>query len=96
MNQKNEMTDDFQRIMREKMRFNIPVSLFALAFALALPVFAFYTDVLSIRIAGAISLGWLFFFSQFVLTWLICFMYIRKARQFDSMAEAIRSRGEHL
>ncbi|RUR98101.1 DUF485 domain-containing protein [Bacillus velezensis] len=95
MNQMNEMTDDLHRMMRERMRFNIPVSLFALAFALALPVFAFYTDVLSIRIAGTISLGWLFFFAQFVMTWLICFMYIKKARRFDSIAEAIRKRGEH-
>ncbi|MEC1347947.1 DUF485 domain-containing protein [Bacillus haynesii] len=96
MNQRSLLTEDYKTLMRARMRFNISVALFALAFALLLPLLAFYTDVLTIQVFGAISLGWVFFFGQFVLTWLICFMYIRKARRFDSMAEAIRSRGEHL
>ncbi|MBS2968452.1 DUF485 domain-containing protein [Metabacillus sp. KIGAM252] len=80
---------EFKQLIAAKKRFTIGTTLFFLFFSLLLPILAFYTDVLTIQIAGSITWGWIFAFSQFAMTWSVCHLYVKKAGEFDDMAKRV-------
>ncbi|EIT84335.1 hypothetical protein A374_16153 [Fictibacillus macauensis ZFHKF-1] len=79
----------FQELVTMKKRFTIAVTLFFMSFALLLPILAFYTNWLRIAAIGPITWGWLYAFAQFVMTFTICHLYVKKAALFDDMAERV-------
>ena len=83
---------EFKELLATKRRFKIIVITFIMAFALLLPILAFYTDILTMPAIGPISWGWVYAFAQFVMTWSICQVYIKKAAKFDEMAKRILER----
>ncbi|WP_442857367.1 DUF485 domain-containing protein [Bacillus sp. FJAT-42315] len=42
--------------------------------------------MLNVSAIGSISWVWLFAFAQFIMTWVLCMLYVKKANQFDHMA----------
>ena len=61
-----------------------------LLFYFALPILTSYTDVLNHPAIGPITWAWVFAFAQFVMTWVLCILYSRKAAQFDRMVDDIK------
>jgi uncharacterized membrane protein (DUF485 family) len=87
-------SSEFQELLAAKKKFIIFTTVFFLGFALLLPVFAFYTNWLTKPFYGSISWAWLFAFAQFVMTWIICGLYVKKAAVFDEMAAQVLNQAE--
>jgi len=83
-------SESFQALLAAKRRFLIPATVFFLVFYFTLPVLTSYTHVLEQPAIGKISWAWIYAFAQFVMTWTLAVVYMRKAAEFDSMAADIK------
>jgi uncharacterized membrane protein (DUF485 family) len=83
-------SEKFKTLLSRKKRFIIPMTVFFLLFYFALPILTSYTDVLNHPAIGPITWAWVFAFAQFVMTWVLCILYSRKAAQFDRMVDDIK------
>lgn len=80
----------FRALLARKKQFLIPLSVFFFVFYFALPVMtSYFPSVVNVRAVGAITWAWLFAFSQFVMIWTLCALYVKKAAAFDADAEAV-------
>ena len=80
----------FQELHRKKSAFLWSLMAFSVVYYFALPIgAAYWTDVFKVKVWGVINVGYLFALSEFVVAWLIAFVYARKARDYDAMAEAL-------
>lgn len=84
-----EQSSGFKALMQEKKRFIIPLTVFFLLFYFSLPVLASYTTILNNPAIGSITWAWILAIAQFIMTWTLCILYVRKAAQFDLKADAI-------
>lgn len=86
----------FASLLKEKRRFIIPATLFFLVYYFALPILVgYYPELMKQRVIGAVNVAYLFALSQFVMAWVLAWIYVRAAVRFDSLAEQIRIEGEH-
>jgi uncharacterized membrane protein (DUF485 family) len=83
-------SSSFQQLMRAKKNFILPLTLFFLVFYFALPILTSYSNVLNSPAIGPISWGWLFAFAQFIMTWVLCTLYSKRAAKFDEIVEQIK------
>ena len=81
----------FQKLLSEKKRFIIPLTIFFFCFYFALPILTSYSTVLNTKFIGNITWAWVFAFLQFVMTWGLCMLYSKKAAKFDQLAEQIKA-----
>lgn len=92
-------SSDFRGLMKAKKRFLIPTTIFFLAFYFMLPILTSYTTILNAPAIGSITWTWVYAFAQFIMTWVLCIIYVKKAGTFDHMAEQIienhEQKGEH-
>src|SRR5699024_3534860 len=79
----------FKQFMQNKRKFIIPFTIFFLIFYFLLPVFTSYTTFLNITVIGDIFCVWLCAFVQFIMTWVLCTIYVKKANAFDEQVERI-------
>lgn len=80
----------FRALIRAKRRFIIPATIFFIAYYFALPILVgYYPHLMQQRVVGSINLAYLFALSQFFMAWIIMWLYVRKARQFDAMERDI-------
>jgi uncharacterized membrane protein (DUF485 family) len=80
----------FRELHDRKTRFLWGLMAFSIIYYFLLPIGAgYFSDVYKIRLWGPINVGLVFALSQFVVAWLIAFVYSRRASRFDEMAEAI-------
>lgn len=81
----------FQSLHRRKTLFLWGLMAISVVYYFALPIgAAYFQDLFKIRIWGVINIGLLFALSQFVLAWLVAFIYSRRAgREFDQLAAQI-------
>ncbi|MFC2947222.1 DUF485 domain-containing protein [Virgibacillus sediminis] len=79
----------FKELTRDRKKFIVPLSTFFLLFYFSLPILTSYTNVLNRPVVGDISLAWFYAFSQFIMTWVLCTLYVRKSASFDRQAEEI-------
>ncbi|MFB4169715.1 DUF485 domain-containing protein [Virgibacillus sp. JSM 102003] len=86
---KVEQSEKFQRLMNDRKKFIIPLTIFFLVFYFLLPVLTSYTTFLNTPAIGDISWVWLFAFAQFVMTWVLCTLYVKKAASFDRQTDEI-------
>jgi len=86
-----EQSAKFKDLISSKKRFLVPMTIFFLVFYFALPILTSYTKVLNTPAIGPISWAWIFAFGQFIMTWVLCIIYSRKAKQFDRKIEEIKS-----
>ncbi len=88
-----EHSPEFQALVRAKMRFIIPATIFFLVYYFALPVLVGYApDLANTKVIGNINVAYLFALSQFAMTWIVMALYVRKARDWDAQAAAINER----
>ncbi|WP_404454836.1 DUF485 domain-containing protein [Virgibacillus necropolis] len=86
---KVEQSPKFKKLMSDRKKFIVPLTIFFLVFYFLLPILTSYTTFLNTPVIGDISWVWLFAFSQFVMTWVLCTLYVRKAASFDKLADEI-------
>ncbi len=87
---------DFHALQRAKRRFLVPASIFFLVYYLSLPVMVgFFPEVMKKPVIGKVNWAYLFALSQFVMTWVLCAMYVRVARRWDKMNAALLAKFGH-
>lgn len=86
---------EFRAMVRAKLRFIIPATLFFAVYYFALPVLVGYAPaVMSRRVIGVVNLAYLFALSQFFMAWAIAALYIRAAAKFDKMEHHVIEQAE--
>jgi uncharacterized membrane protein (DUF485 family) len=86
-------SSSFQTLLSEKKKFIIPVTIFFFCFYFALPILTSYSTVLNHKFIGSITWAWVFAFLQFVMTWVLCMIYSKKAARFDELATKVIQEG---
>ncbi|MCG3089453.1 DUF485 domain-containing protein [Sporosarcina sp. MB25] len=76
-------------MLRRKKRFIVPMTIFFLAFYFMLPIMTSYSTVLNTPVYGDITWAWVFATAQFVVTWVLCVMYVKKSNSFDKDSDEI-------
>ena len=84
----------FRLLMNRKKRFILPYSIFFLVFYFTLPLMTSYSNILNESAFGPISWAWVFAFAQFIMTWVMCWLYARKAVEFDAICEQVIAEAE--
>lgn len=79
----------YKEMLRRKNRFIVPMTIFFLAFYFMLPIMTSYSTVLNTPVYGDITWAWVFATAQFVVTWVLCVMYVKKSNSFDKDSDEI-------
>ena len=78
---------------RRHTRFVWPTTIFFLIYYMALPVLVgYWPEVMKKPVWGKMNWAYLFAFSQFFMTWIVCALYVRAARTWDRMNTALLSK----
>jgi uncharacterized membrane protein (DUF485 family) len=88
-----ERSPEFRELIRRKKAFVIPATAFFLAWYFGFIILAGYAPDFMGRefITDGLTVGYALALSQFVMTWVLGWMYLRKAdRVFDPLAERAR------
>ena len=81
---------EFQALLKAKRRFVIPSCVFFTLYYFALLILVgWHADLLSKPVLGKVNGAYLFALSQFFMTWIMAYLYMFKANQFDKAAAAI-------
>ncbi|MCI2254063.1 DUF485 domain-containing protein [Domibacillus sp. 8LH] len=83
---------EFKSLIRKKNKFLLPVTIFFLLFYFSLPLLTSFSTVLNKPAVGDISWVWVLALAQFIMTWTLCMVYVKKANGFDADAESIVNR----
>lgn len=88
----------FQALHRKKSRFLWGLMIFSMVYYFLLPIgAAYFQELFKIKVWGPVNIGLLFALSEFVVAWLIAYIYSRKANaEFDAMAQDIVNDAHNL
>lgn len=87
---KIEQSTYFRQLIQEKRAFVIPATIFFLLFYFTLPILTAFTTVLNGKVIGAINWAYTYAFAQFVMTWVLSHLYLRKAARFDQLVQQVK------
>jgi uncharacterized membrane protein (DUF485 family) len=89
-----EQTPEFRELVRRRMRFVLPATIFFLVYYFLLPLGnGLAPDLMKTRVVGEVNIAYLFALSEFVMAWVLAYLYIRKANTvFDNLAAKVRAR----
>jgi uncharacterized membrane protein (DUF485 family) len=80
----------FQDLLALKKMFIIPALAFFFAYHFALPILVGHAPrLMSTRVVGTVTLGYLFALSQFLVGWLIAWLYLKASAKFDVLTNDI-------
>jgi uncharacterized membrane protein (DUF485 family) len=81
----------FQELHRKKTTFLWGLMVFSMAYYFLLPIgAAYFQDLFKVRVWGPVNVGLVFALSEFVVAWLLAWIYSRRANnEFDKMAAEI-------
>ena len=86
---------EFRAMVRAKLRFIIPATLFFVVYYFALPVLVGYAPgLMSKRVIGVVNIAYLFALSQFFMAWIIAALYLRAAARFDKLEHEVIEKAE--
>jgi uncharacterized membrane protein (DUF485 family) len=86
-----ERTAEFRALVRAKRRFIVPATVFFVAYYFALPILVgYWPEAMRRPVVGRINVAYLFALSQFVMAWALMAAYVRRARAYDRLADAVR------
>lgn len=89
-------TDEFKNLIKAKMKFIVPATIFFIVYYFALPVLVGYApELMKTKIIGPVNLAYLFALSQFFMAWGLAWLYVRAAARFDHMEQEIISKLNH-
>jgi uncharacterized membrane protein (DUF485 family) len=89
-----EESPEFQELVRKQRRFVIPATIFFLTWYLGFVVLCGYApDFMGESLYQGFTVGYALALSQFVMTWALGWLYLRKAdREFDPLREKAAAR----
>lgn len=80
-------TPGFQELLRAKRRFVIPCCIFFTCYYFALLYFVgWHPELMKKAVIGKVNIAYLFALSQFFMSWILAWLYIRKSSTFDRTA----------
>jgi uncharacterized membrane protein (DUF485 family) len=80
----------FKALVRDKLRFIIPATIFFIIYFFALPLLVGYApELMNRKVIGSVNVAYLFALSQFFMAWIIALLYVRAANRHDRMAREI-------
>ena len=83
---------EFRALLGRKRRFVLPATIFFIVYYFALPVLVgYFPDFMARKVWGALNIAYLFALSQFIMAWVLAFLYVRAAERFDGMAANVRT-----
>lgn len=89
--EKQTLSEDFIRFLRQKRRFLLFTSLFFVTFYFLFPVLiGRFPEGMNRPVWGPFSLAWLYAFAHFALVWILGIAYLRQARRWDQRAYRLR------
>jgi uncharacterized membrane protein (DUF485 family) len=85
-----EHSPEFQELVVRKRRFVLPATIFFLGWYIAFILLAGYAeDFMGSSIIEGFTVGYLLALTQFVMVWVLTWLYLRKARdEFDPLEDA--------
>jgi len=85
--------DEFRQLLKAKVRFIVPATIFFIVYYFLLPwSVGYYPQFMDKRVWGPVNIAYLFALSQFFVAWFIAWLYVRAARHFDEYGERIMAR----
>lgn len=78
---------EFKQLMKAKKKFLVPVSIVFLALYFLLPILTSYSTILNTPAIGSISWTWVYSLGLFIMTWVLCMVYVKRAARYDKMAQ---------
>jgi uncharacterized membrane protein (DUF485 family) len=88
-----ERADDFRHLVHQKRNFIIPATIFFLVYYFGfLVLVGYFPSIVETNIIGNINIAYLFALSQFIVAWIIVYLYVRQANGFDKLVSAIVNR----
>ena len=77
-------------MIARKTKFVVAATLFFLVYYFALPVLVgYWPELMKRRVFGVVNVAYLFAFSQFFMAWILAYLYMRVAGQFDETTDRI-------
>jgi uncharacterized membrane protein (DUF485 family) len=92
--EKIAQSPEFLALMKRKKRFKVWSVIFFVVYYFAFPILTGYFRFLNTPLFGAMNGAVLFALSQFLMAWVLTFLYIRHASQTDRLIEIVRKREE--
>lgn len=81
---------EFQDLMATKKIFIVPAFVFFVVYYFALPVLVGYAPhFMATKVIGQVNLAYLFALSQFFVAWMIAWLYVKAANDFDRLSKDI-------
>ena len=88
-----EQDPQFRELVRRKRRFIVPATVFFIVYYFALPILVgYYPELMDRPAFGGMNLAYLFALSQFFMAWIVMWLYVRRAEDFDSLAAKVAGR----
>ena len=89
-----EQSEGFRELVRRRFRFVLPATIFFLVYYFLLPLGnGLAPDLMKTKVFGEVNIAYLFALSEFVMAWVLAYLYIRKANTvFDGLAAKVRAR----
>lgn len=85
---KIDRMETFNQFVKKKNTFLFGISITFLTFYLLLPILAF-TSVLQQKAVGNITWVWVYSLALFIMTIILCTLYVKMASKFDKAAAAV-------
>lgn len=82
-------SSEFKNLVKKKNKFIVPISILFLALYILLPILTSFTTVLDGKAFGDVTWVWIYSISLFIMTWILCMTYVKKAASFDGDAQKI-------
>ena len=87
-------TDQFKSLLKAKVRFVVPATVFFIVYYFSLPLLVGYAPALMAKkVFGVVNVAYLFALSQFLMAWIVAWLYVRAAARFDRMARDAVEKG---
>jgi uncharacterized membrane protein (DUF485 family) len=90
-----EAKPEFRSLLGRKARFIVSATIFFMSYYLALPILVgYFPDLMKKQVIGKVNIAYVFALSQFLMAWIIAFIYVRKASRWDKEAAEV-IKGHH-
>jgi uncharacterized membrane protein (DUF485 family) len=81
---------EFHSLLRSKTRFLIPGVIFFLVYYFSLLILnGYFPELMKKPVLGPVNGAYLFAMSQFFMSWILAFIYVRVAKRWDAQASEV-------
>ncbi len=85
-----EADPDFRALLKQKAAFIVPATAFFIVYYFTLPILVgWFPEMMSRPVWGDVNAAYLFALSQFLMAWILAFIYVAAAAGWDRKAAAV-------